>query len=294
MTGLVHEYETPIEADAARVFRALTTPSELQRWFAEEVTLEAKAGGTFRFSGRGAYAPTIGKVTRIEPMKVLALAYPIEGADGEVTITLEPVADKPGVTKLSLKHVFAKAPAAPRAKSLVDDLWRLAIGNLLVHLKGGDGAGILLPDFRDARPEIRLSIFIDVPPSSVFRGLIDPELLDKWISKTAVVEGRVGGRYSFGWSFEIDGRQVEGGPTRILELVENEKLVVDWPDWRGDTSVPVQKLTYLLTPEGTGTRVTLIHEGFVRVADMSDYPSGWAWFLDRLKSVAEGKPPPAM
>lgn len=294
MTGLVHEYETPIEAEAARVFAALTMPSELQRWFAEDVTLEAKTGGAFRFSGRGAYAPTIGKVTRIEPVKVLALAYPIEGADGEVTITLEPDANKRGVTKLSLKHVFAKAPPVARPKSLVDDLWRLALGNLLVHLKGADGTGILLPDFRDPRPEIRLSIFIDVPPSSVFRGLIDPELLDKWISKTAVVEGRVGGRYSFGWSFEIDGKQVEGGPTRILELVENEKLVIDWPDWRGDTSVPAQKLTYLLTPEGTGTRVTLIHEGFVRVADISDYPSGWAWFLDRLKSVAEGKTPPAM
>ena len=294
MTELVHEYETPIEAAPERVFAALTTPSELQRWFAEEVTIEPKMGGTFRFSGRGAYAPTVAKVTRIEPAKVLALAYPIEGAEGEVTITLEPNTEKPGTTKLSLKHVFAKAPPIARAKSLVDDLWRLALGNLLVHLKDGDGSGILLPDFRDPRPEVRVSIFIDVPPSRAFRALVDPELLDKWISKKAVVEGRVGGLYSFGWSFEIEGKQVEGGPTRILELVENEKLVVDWPDWRGDASVPVQKLTYLLAPEGTGTRVTLIHEGFVRVADISDFPSGWAWFLDRLKDVAEGKTPPAM
>src|SRR5690606_26684646 len=131
------------------------------------------------------------------------------------------------------------------------------------------------------------------PPPSVFRALVEPDLLDKWISKKAVVEPRVGGHYSFGWSFAIDGKQVVSGPTRILELVENEKLVVDWPYWRGDTSVPAQTLTYILAPEGSGTRLTLIHEGFVRVADISDYPAGWAWFADRLKTVAEGKAAPA-
>ena len=293
MTGLVHEYTTPIDADPERVFAALTTPSELKRWFAENVTLEPAAGGAFRFSGRGAYADTTGKVTRFEPPKVVAFAYPLEGADGEVTITLARDPEKPGTTKLALKHVFERVPPVARAKSLVDDSWRLAVSNLIEHLKGGKN--VLLPDFRDPKPEVRLSVFIEAPPSSVFRALVAPELLDKWISKKAVVEPRTGGRYSFGWSFETDGKQVEGGPTRILELVENEKLVIDWPDWRGDTSVPAQRLTYLLAPEGSGTRVTLIHDGFVRAADISDYGSGWAWFVDRLKAVAEGKAaPPAM
>ena len=115
MTGLVHEYSASIEAAPERIFAALTTPSELQSWFAEEVTLEAMSGGVFRFSGRGAYAPTTGKVTRIERPTLIALAYPVEGADGEVTITLEPDPEKAGTTKLALKHTFAEAPKVARA-----------------------------------------------------------------------------------------------------------------------------------------------------------------------------------
>jgi hypothetical protein len=83
--------------------------------------------------------------------------------------------------------------------------------------------------------------------------------------------------------------KVEGGPLRILELVENERLVTDWPDWRGDRSVPLQKITWLLESIGEQTRVTLIHSGFVRATDMSDYPFGWGFFLSRLQLAAGGK-----
>ena len=99
----------------------------------------------------------------------------------------------------------------------------------------------------------------------------------------------MGGRYSYGWSYDQGGKKVEGGPLSILELVENEKLVTDWPDWRGDMSVPMQKITWLLESIGKQTRVTLIHSGFVRTADTSDYPFGWGFFLSRLQLVAEGK-----
>jgi hypothetical protein len=61
----------------------------------------------------------------------------------------------------------------------------------------------------------------------------------------------------------------------------DEKLVIDWPDWRGDDGVPVQRVTYLLAPERNGTRVTLVHDGFVRAADVSDYPMGWLAFARR-------------
>ena len=92
---------------------------------------------------------------------------------------------------------------------------------------------------------------------------------------------------AFGWKYEVAGREVVGGPTRILELVENEKLVTDWPDWRGDADVPVQTITWRLEDDGDGTRVTLVHSGFTRAADWSDYPFGWGYFLGALKGAAE-------
>ena len=94
-----------------------------------------------------------------------------------------------------------------------------------------------------------------------------------------------GGRYSYGWSYQVDGREVTGGPSRILELVDNEKLVADWPDWRGDANVPIQTITWTLEDDGDATRVTLVHSGFVRAADWSDYPFGCGGFLSALEKA---------
>ena len=60
------------------------------------------------------------------------------------------------------------------------------------------------------------------------------------------------------------------------------KLVLDWPDWRGDTTVTGQTTPWLLEPVGSATRVTFIHAGFSRTTDIGDYPFGWVWFLDQL------------
>lgn len=86
----------------------------------------------------------------------------------------------------------------------------------------------------------------------------------------------------------MDGKKVLGGPTRILELVENERLVSDWPDWRGDETNYTQKITWLLEDQGDGTLLTLVHDGFVRASDISDFPFGWAGFLEGIRDVAQG------
>jgi uncharacterized protein YndB with AHSA1/START domain len=129
---------------------------------------------------------------------------------------------------------------------------------------------------------------IDAAPDVVFRALIEPERIDRWFgSRSAVVEPRVGGRYHLNWKYQVDGVDVTGGPTRILEMVPNRKLVLDWPDWRGDAKVTGQSIAFHLEPAGEGTRVTFIHGGFGRTTDMSDYPFGWLHFLGALRKEAE-------
>lgn len=44
---------------------------------------------------------------------------------------------------------------------------------------------------------------------------------------------------SYGRKSDYEGKSVLGGPTRIMEMVEHEKLVTDLLDWRGDGSKPV-------------------------------------------------------
>jgi uncharacterized protein YndB with AHSA1/START domain len=200
-----------------------------------------------------------------------------------VAIELSPA--EGSASTLALKHSFATKPEVPWAEELVDDLWRLTMGNLDAHLRGG--SGIVLPDYTDPSPEIRVSIVIDAPRERVFRALMDPAALNEWIAAAAVVEPRVGGAYGYGWKYKHGGRDVEGGPTKILDLVENERLVTDWTDWRGQHERGMTRVAWLLESVGEKTKVTLVHGGFSRAADMSDYPFGWGEFLGRMKSTVE-------
>lgn len=301
MSGFTHEFSSPLAAEPERVFRALTEPGELRRWFCEHADIELRVGGAFRFWGKHTYGtPTrqgaTQRILKLEPGTAISFSWDLAGQPSEVTLRLAPrgagetppggapAGNAPGTT-LEGAHHFATAPAIGRARELVEDLWRLACSNLQQHLSGGDG--LLLPDFTAAHPEVRVSILIDAPRERVFAALMNPEVLNRWIASAAQVEPRAGGKYTYGWTYQIGGRDVLGGPTRILEMVENERLVTDWPDWRGDPAVPTQKVAWLLESVGSKTRVTVVHTGFVRTSDVSDYPFGWLGFLKQLQQMFE-------
>ena len=293
MSAHVHEFTWRSAAPLKTTFEALTTKPALQTWFAEHVELEPRVGGAFRFWGKHTYdtpskADATQTVSTFDPPNRFAFAWRFLDCDSEVTFALEENDDGENKTKITGRHAFKTMPGAPRAKELIEDLWRLHGGNFTAYLNG-DGE-LLLPDYNDPSPEICQSILIDAPRAEVFKALITPELLAKWIwAENAKVEPKAGGAYSYGWNYEVDGKKVAGGPTKILEYVENEKLVTDWPDWRGDASVPLQTITWLLADENGKTRVTVIHSGFVRAVDFSDYPFGWAGFLAQLKDVVENE-----
>ncbi len=293
----VHEFSTRLVTSPERTFRALVDEAELRAWFAEYADIEPRVGGSYRFWGRY----TLGlpgaedadqRIVRFEPDRALAFSWNLLGVPTEVSVALAvaptdaSAAGAPGpMTSVTLHHQGARALAQPREKELIDDFWRLSFGNLGAYLMGAE---LLRPDFGDPSPEIRSSLLIDAPPSAVFRALIEPEALNRWIAAAAVVEPRVGGRFEFGWKYQVGGRDVTGGPTRILELIPDRRLVVDWPDWRGDDTVRTQRVSFDLEPVGAQTRVTLVHSGFERAADISDYPFGWGDFLNRLVPVAVG------
>jgi hypothetical protein len=43
-----------------------------------------------------------------------------------------------------------------------------------------------------------------------------------------------------------------------------------------------QTIAFILAPVAAGTELTLVHAGFGRTTDVSDYLFGWRYFLDRL------------
>ncbi len=282
-----HEHKQNLSGTPERVFTALTDAAELKRWFAEHAEIRLEPGGPFRFWGRH----TLGnlqagdarqQLVAVDPGRRLHFTWPMEPCSTEVTIDLSANGDG---TALHLKHSVDGSLGIGRERELIDDHWRMAMGNLGAHLEGG--AGICLPDYADPNPEVRLTIVIQAPREAVFRALIEPDAINRWAgSKVAAVEPRAGGRYAYGWEYEVEGRKVKGGPTRILEFVENERLVVDWPDWRGDESVTGQTISFQLESVPEGTRVTLLHAGFSRTTDISDYPFGWGYFLSKIGEVA--------
>ena len=288
----VHEYTATIAAPRSAVFAALTEADQLRRWYADEVNIDPTPGRPWQFWGRHILGtpkvPATGdRLLELEAPSHLRYSWLLEDCPTEVRLRLvEQESDGKTSTSVTVHHALSHALPHPRPVELVDDFWRLALGNLAAHLAGG--SGIVRPDFADPTPEIRLSIVIEAPPSAVFHALMDPEALRQWVGATApVVEPRVGGAYRFGWKYPVEGREVTGGPVTILELVPDQLLVTDWPDWRGDPAVPMQRIEWHLEPVEQGTRVTIVHAGFRRAADLSDYPFGWGDFSAALKAFVE-------
>jgi uncharacterized protein YndB with AHSA1/START domain len=277
-----------LAADPRRVFRALTDGTELRQWFAEATDVEPGPGGRYRFWGRHTLGtPSAAEarqaITRFEPDAALGFSWDLHGTATEVLVALKPNGRE---TSLTIQHRVSGDLGVDRQKELIDDHWRIAVGNLIAHIAGGKG--ILRPDFAGPVPEIRLAIHINAPPPKVFRALIEPALLTRWFGgRSVVVEPRVGGRYDLDWSYKVEGRDVVGGPTMIHEFVPDQRLVLDWPDWRGNPAVTGQTIAFELAPDGQRTRLAFVHGGFLRPTDWSDYPFGWAWFLNQLKAVAE-------
>ncbi len=278
-----------LPAAPARVFQALVDECDLRAWFAEQVKVETRPGGAYQFWGKATLGapkePDPSQVlTAFEPGKRLAFGWKVHGQSSEVSYVLSP-GEEPNTTKLALRHAVRGPLPFLSPKNVIDDLWKLNFANLKEHLSGHKGA-VVLADFASSKPEVRSTIEIDAPPAKVFRALLEPELMNKWLYGAAVVDKNKRS-YSYGWKYDYEGKNVLGGPTRILEMVENEKLVTDWPDWRGDEKKPVTKVTWTLEAldGGKRTRVTLVHDGFEYMVDRSDYLSGWAGFLDGLSQV---------
>ena len=284
-----HEYAFPIPGSPERLFAALTTKEQLEGWFAEHVRIDSREGGDFRFWGRHTLGtPSEGEaggtITRFEADRAFGFEWELFGAPSTVLLELTPeTTDHGPATRVAVRHSFETMFEGPRNEEMVDDWWRFNLGNLMAFTT--DHGDVLRVDFGDPSPEIRIVTHIDAPPGRVFRALTEPAALNQWMAKDATVELREGGVWDLGWPAP---EGYTGPNMRILELIPDRKLTVLWPDWRGDNSVPHQTVTWELEPTEDGTRVTLIHAGFVRAVDVSDFPFGWGYFLSQLKPVAEG------
>ncbi len=284
-----HEHAFTFGDAQDRVFAALTDAEALAAWLADTVEVgPLEVGGGFAWWGRHVPGtPTAddatGQITALVPDQLLAFTWRLMDVPTDVQWRLAAV--EGGGTTLTVQHRLHGDLPVTRAHELVDDFWRLAIGNLMLHLAGGEG--VVRPDFADHTPTLMLTHRIAATPGRVWEALTDPAQVQAWFNAAApVIEPREGGAYRVDWHYRVGDRDVTGGPTTILVWQPTQHLVLDWPDWRGDPAVPVQSITFALAPEGDATILTFTHAGFTRAADLSDYPVGWRFFLAALERVA--------
>jgi uncharacterized protein YndB with AHSA1/START domain len=97
--------------------------------------------------------------------------------------------------------------------------------------------------------------------AKLWRALTEPALMEKWGMKPEGFAPMVGTKF----------RLVDAKPRGWRGFVECEVLAVE-PEhllkisWVGDEKDPQQTVTFALGDEGTGSRLTLDHEGFVGIA----------------------------
>ncbi len=131
-------------------------------------------------------------------------------------------------------------------------------------------------------------IEIEASPETVFTALTDPDQLAAWWGDDTIyrtinwkIDLRVGGL----WSCEAKGEDGTLGSVhgRFLEIDPPRTLAYTWnPSWdsAGETNV-----RYTLTPAASGTRVSILHDGFGSDVDsLTGHLEGWSRVLAWLGS----------
>ncbi|MBW8733465.1 MAG: SRPBCC domain-containing protein [Asticcacaulis sp.] len=130
------------------------------------------------------------------------------------------------------------------------------------------------------------------PADIVWKTLTTPELISRWIMPTEGFEAVAGKAFTF--------KTTPGGAwdgvihCRVLEVVPITRLSYAWkgghPDNVSGYGAPLDTVvTWTLTPVEAGTRITLVHAGFVMPRNEGAHHNmgiGWAKIVKQIGIVA--------
>jgi uncharacterized protein YndB with AHSA1/START domain len=141
----------------------------------------------------------------------------------------------------------------------------------------------------DSRPSLTLKRRFSASPEKVYAAWTDPQKLIRWLrpeimvpdTAQAEIDLRVGGRYRFSFRAN-DGEYFEvGGVYR--EVISNARLAFTWA-WH---STP-ERESYVeisLSPDGSGTLLTLHHAQFADQKARDSHEQGWTIMLDNIANL---------
>ena len=133
------------------------------------------------------------------------------------------------------------------------------------------------------RDPIERQIFIPARPETVFKFLVEPELLARWIGRGQFAIAEEGGPFRLQFTFG-DGHTATGVFT---EISPPRRLAFSF-GWDGDDTFPpgTSLVEIQLHPQGDGTLLKLKHSRFPDAAQRKFTPENhtdrWSHYLSRL------------
>jgi uncharacterized protein YndB with AHSA1/START domain len=130
---------------------------------------------------------------------------------------------------------------------------------------------------------IERQVFIPARPETVFKFLVEPELMARWIGRGQFAIAEEGGPFRLQFTFG-DGHTATGVFT---EISPPQRLAFSF-GWDGDDTFPpgTSLVEIQLHPQGDGTLLELKHSGFPDAAQRKFTPENhtgrWSHYLSRL------------
>ncbi len=138
---------------------------------------------------------------------------------------------------------------------------------------------------------VRLHRVLRAPPERVYRALLDPRAMVKWmpphgfVGEVHAVDARVGGGYKMSFTnFNTGHTHSFGGTYR--DLVPGERL--RYTDRFDDPNLPGEmQVAVTLRPVTCGTELTIVQEGVPAVIPVEMCYMGWQESLVMLAALVE-------
>lgn len=254
----LHRPETPwfvrqrelIDEPPERVWRALTTPTELAGWWCNRADVDLTVGGHVSFSGPSVYGDAEPTATsRCEILDItenerIEFAWELRGVPTRLLIELAPVIEG---SEVVVTQTANSLPAwAPGEGS--HNWWSVALPALRSYLERGEAA--LRPDYSSLRAAVEPTYRVAVTnyPWLIWSKLTEPRELDRWIGTGSRIDLRPGGAYELGPG---------PGPRTALEIEPEKLLVTDWHE----PELPIARMSWRIEEGELATLVTLTDHG---------------------------------
>lgn len=127
--------------------------------------------------------------------------------------------------------------------------------------------------------ELRVNREFTAPPERLWAAFTSPDALAAWMwppswATVAEVDLRPGGRY------RIASETMDMAVAGVYESIESPTSLTQTWKWDGEAGQTVVTLT--IAAIDSGSRLTLVHDGFPTAEEASIHLQGWNDCLDRL------------